>query len=787
MRWLIAIIVAGAALSPAAAWAQSCFTRPDLCNRPIISEINETDLNVAHDLVFLGDGYTAADEDKFKNDAIVYINELKNAPSGRALVTVDPTVFNYHRIFVESATRNLANTDRSDTAFGAIADEFNSITYDNKALQFAASFAPDVDTVVLLVNTPDGRSNAYLPTGHTTGGRLVIRTPSIGVFPHELGHAVFRLLDEYTSNSGCYPNTESSVVNRPNVTTDPTGEKFKRAGNPTPVQGNHLWTQCVYRPRSTCLMRSTGSTPTWCPFCARHIRTQVLERRQGDLDPPYVAFSSPARDAVLTGTVNVSAAAWDSRKVSEIVFKVDGVQKARTTSTTLNYSWNTVLEQDGVKTLTITATDPAGNSETMTRKVTLRNHIDVDPPTISITSPSPGATVGEILWVKFDASDNVGVTRVDLRVNGTTVGSDFAPPWEIAWSTRTVADGAHTLSAVAHDAEGNKATSRSVSIMVVNSYPDTTPPVVKVLRPSAGTLSGVVDIEISATDDRGVSSTEILIDRNKVHDGTAFTWDTTQYANGPHTIQARAEDEAGNVGVSELVHVTLDNDFVPPVLTFHSPRPRAYVRGTVEVEVDASDDRALESVHLQLDGEPLVDGTTYTLDTLTLDDGSHTLTAEALDTAGNRAEVKLEFTVDNTPPVAAVVAPAGGSVHERAPVVEVEVEDASPVTRVELLLDGEQWGVRASPRFRFNLSEKPLSAGEHRLVARVTDAAGNMIDSEEVRFTFAPPAAPDAGTGPSVPVDPGAPIDEGCGCGSGGGGAMLANALLALVLLRRRR
>ena len=70
-----------------------------------------------------------------------------------------------------------------------IATEFDSITYNNAALQLAASKAPDVDTVVLLVNSPDGRSNAYFPTGHTTGGTQAA-TMVFGVF---LGSALWWL------------------------------------------------------------------------------------------------------------------------------------------------------------------------------------------------------------------------------------------------------------------------------------------------------------------------------------------------------------------------------------------------------------------------------------------------------------------------------------------------------------------------------------------------------------------------------------------------------------------
>ncbi len=791
MRLLPVVLLLAATFAPAAAWAQNC-TRPLFTNCAIASEKNEPNYSIAHDLVFIGDGYTAADNAKWVADVTAYINELKNASSTRAMVTVDPTVFNYHRIDVVSETRDLADTDRNDTAFGSIATEFDSITYTTSLVTLAASKAPDVDTIVMLVNSPDGRSNAYMPTGHTTGGRLVIRTPSVGVFPHELGHAIFRLVDEYTESSGCYPSSEADIVARPNVTTERNGTKWARAGSLTPVEGNHLWTQCAWRARSSCLMRSTGSTPTWCPVCARHIQTQVLERRQGDLDPPYVAFSSPANNAVLTGSVSVSGKAWDSRAVSEIVFKVDGVQKARTTTTTLNYTWNTLNEQDGLKTLTLTAKDSSGKTETVTRTVRLNNYADLVAPSVSITSPKTGATVAGTQQVTFTATDNVAVTRIDLRVDGTTYSSDFAAPWSLAWQTTNLADGTHTLSAVAWDAAGNKGTSATVTVVVVNNRPDTAAPVVTVLKPAAGTHSGVLDVEISAVDDVGVVSSEILVDGKVVEAGTAYTWDTTQLTNGLHALQGRARDAAGNVGTSQVVQITVDNDLIPPQVTFVTPSEGAHVAGTVEVKAEASDDRGDVTVRLLLDGELLADAAEESVDTRSLADGPHVLKAEATDAAGNPAAAEVRFHVDNTPPQVSISAPEANTEFATPPVVEVAVEDASPIERVELSLNGQTYGVSTTAPFRFDLGANPPFAGLHALEALAIDAAGNEAKSAEVRFTLkaAPKTEPEPNPEPQQPAqnEPGASIPEqGCGCGSSGGGAMLLNAFAALVLLRRRR
>ena len=95
---------------------------------------------------------------------------------------------------------------------------------------------------------------------------------------------------------------------------------------------------------------------------------------------------------------------------------------------------------------------------------------DPTPPTVAITSPANNAQVTDIVNVAADASDNVGVVGVQFLVDGTNVGAeDIDPPYGLAWDTRAVANGAHTLTARAWDAGGNSTVSTPVPVNVANS------------------------------------------------------------------------------------------------------------------------------------------------------------------------------------------------------------------------------------------------------------------------------------------------------------------------------
>jgi subtilisin family serine protease len=96
---------------------------------------------------------------------------------------------------------------------------------------------------------------------------------------------------------------------------------------------------------------------------------------------------------------------------------------------------------------------------------------DTTPPTVSITAPAPGATVSGTVTIAASASDDVGVARVELRVDGALLATDTAAPYSAAWDTTAVANGSHTLSARALDAAGNAATSAAVTVTVSNAAP----------------------------------------------------------------------------------------------------------------------------------------------------------------------------------------------------------------------------------------------------------------------------------------------------------------------------
>ncbi len=93
---------------------------------------------------------------------------------------------------------------------------------------------------------------------------------------------------------------------------------------------------------------------------------------------------------------------------------------------------------------------------------------DSVPPTAAITSPAAGSALSGLATVTASGSDNVGVTRLELYVDGELTGTIFGSSGSFSWDTTRSANGAHTLTAKAWDAAGNSGTSPAVVVNVAN-------------------------------------------------------------------------------------------------------------------------------------------------------------------------------------------------------------------------------------------------------------------------------------------------------------------------------
>jgi hypothetical protein len=236
------------------------------------------------------------------------------------------------------------------------------------------------------------------------------------------------------------------------------------------------------------------------------------------------------------------------------------------TAAPYSQSLNTTTLANGKHSLTAVAVDTSGNKATSAvDTITVNNTSGTTPPTVSISSPSSGAAVSGTITVTATASDKVGVASVQFEVDGSNLGAAVtAAPYSQSLNTTTLANGKHSLTAVAVDTSGNKATSAAVSITVNNTSTAPSPTLtVSITSPVAGaTVSGTVTVAATATASDAITGVQFLLDGSNLGSNVtsspySISWDTTHTSNGTHVLSARATDQTGNTATSSTITVTV--------------------------------------------------------------------------------------------------------------------------------------------------------------------------------------------------------------------------------------
>jgi hypothetical protein len=194
-------------------------------------------------------------------------------------------------------------------------------------------------------------------------------------------------------------------------------------------------------------------------------------------------------------------------------------------------------------------------------------------------------------------------------------------------------------------------------------YEDTQPPSAPTNLAANGTIGSVGLTWKAATDNVGVkqynvyrSTTSGFTPSSANLIGTSTTTSyTDNVAAGTYYYLVTAQDAAGNVGPpSNQATGTSSPDTIAPTVSITSPAAGATVSGTVAVAANASDNVAVASVQFLLDGanygSPLTTTPySFSWNSATVANGTHTWAAVAQDTSGNTAtSATVSFTVSNS-------------------------------------------------------------------------------------------------------------------------------------------
>jgi hypothetical protein len=180
------------------------------------------------------------------------------------------------------------------------------------------------------------------------------------------------------------------------------------------------------------------------------------------LPGPKLGTITPANGATVSGTTVSMSALVDTggSPIDHVNFYMDNVvivPDGSQYNAPYSFKWDSTTVPNGAHQYKIVAYDAAGLTDTTTYTINVKNG-DTISPTVSITSPTDGATITGSHSFVATASDNVGIAKVVFTVDGSTViGTQVNAPYSFSWDTTALANGSHTLTAKAYDAAGNTA------------------------------------------------------------------------------------------------------------------------------------------------------------------------------------------------------------------------------------------------------------------------------------------------------------------------------------------
>lgn len=239
------------------------------------------------DLVFIGEGYTAGEQEKFNADVKRFAGLLfENAPFTEH--RSDFNIWGVNIISEESGTDSSGKGIFRNTALNSGYYTFGVDRYlttpDMKSIRDAVWDVP-CDAIFILVNAETyGGGGMY--NFYAIGTADNERTP--GVFVHEFGHSFAGLADEYFSSEVAYSDDFYNLKQEPwepNITTlvdfDKKWKDLLPANTPVPTpldnthkdgigvfEGGGYLAKGIYRPKDHCMMRDYAP---FCPACNRAI------------------------------------------------------------------------------------------------------------------------------------------------------------------------------------------------------------------------------------------------------------------------------------------------------------------------------------------------------------------------------------------------------------------------------------------------------------------------------------------------------------------------------------
>ncbi len=517
-----------------------------------------------------------------------------------------------------------------------------------------------------------------------------------------------------------------------------------------------------------------------------------------DTVAPVVTITSPTNGASVSGTVLLAATAADAGSgMSRVEFRVDGALVGTAYPPTYTATWNASSATPGTHVIEARAYDLAGNSAATSVSVTI---VIATPPPAATGSFTNNFSAGETLNTTYleavgtgsgTASVGGGALTLTSPVASSTsvlsfrnaVSKTAASTYSATWRVTGIADGS-SVSLLGMHAGSSRVTANPTRYLDASFVRAGAAYGLQLaMADSAGTTKyyNWSNATWSTSPARlGVQPNVVYTVRFEVNSsrqfryvacnqaGTPLVNGTTPWTNFSAVYNDVADNywpylgdasTTGSSGTMQVLSVTgpapsggTPADTTAPSVSISSPANGATVSGSVPVAVSASDTGSgVARVEVRADGMLVGTDTsapyTATWNATGAAAGAHTITATAVDVAGNSASASVQVNVpappDTTAPTVAITSPANGATVSGSVGLAASASDTgSGVSRVEFRVDGVLVGTDTSAPYTATWNASGAAAGTHTVTATAVDGAGNSASSSVTVGVVVPDTTP---------------------------------------------
>ncbi|MGB8930386.1 MAG: Ig-like domain-containing protein, partial [Anaeromyxobacteraceae bacterium] len=451
-----------------------------------------------------------------------------------------------------------------------------------------------------------------------------------------------------------------------------------------------------------------------------------------DATAPTVSIDVPKQGATLGGSVTIAATAYDSVGVTQVAFYVDGVYLSADSAAPYSVTWDTAAFGNGPRTLIARAYDAAGNEgQSASVEVTLEN------PGFAVFDPATGAPRCSALGPVCDSGPV-------LEGRGP-VGPERNAPNTIGLPC---ADGASGFFHIDESLDAIRVATLDGSPLAVGKGVE--------VRVKAWAYADFThdSIDVYVARDANAPVWELVTTLHPEGAGEqTLTFRHTLGEGGLQAFRAALRFDGSPATCTDGIYDDRDDlvfavgagtpDLAKPVVHVAAPLAGAVLGGATRLAAIATDDRAVVSrVELMVDGAivgtstaplPGTDRFEVPWNAASVADGPHTITARAVDGAGNaETSAAVGFQVaDVVSPTVVIATPEADDSVGGIATLTADAWDDRAVTSVTFLAGGVVIGERTAPPWTLGW-DTAAASGYVTLTARARDAAGHATLSAPV-------------------------------------------------------